>query len=100
MSVTKPLLPLDKLKTFCKKHHIAKLALYGSMLSDEFQTSSDVDLLAFFDKAHIPSLFELSALEEELSCLIGHKVDLRTPGDLSPFFKEDVFKKMRVLYEI
>lgn len=98
MSINKPQLPIDQLKKFCKKHHIVKLALYGSMLREDFTQDSDVDLLAFFDQNFMPSLCELSHMEEELTKLIGHVVDLRTPGDLSPYFKDDVFKRMKVIY--
>lgn len=98
MDNLKPHLPLEALASFCKKHHIYKLALYGSMLSDSFTKDSDVDLLAFFNQEHTPSLCELSKMQDELSVLIGHLVDLRTPGDLSPYFKDDVLKHMRVIY--
>jgi predicted nucleotidyltransferase len=98
MSVHKPQLPLDRLASFCKRHHIAKLALYGSMLTEAFKSSSDVDLLAFFDPAYQPSLGSLVEMEHELAIMIGHRVDLRTPGDLSPYFKDDVLEHMRLLY--
>jgi uncharacterized protein len=98
MSAKKPIIPKDKLPEFCHRHHIAKLALYGSMLNDEFSSHSDVDILVFFNKSYEPSLFDLVDMENELSAMIGRQVDLRTPGDLSPYFKDDVLKHMEILY--
>jgi predicted nucleotidyltransferase len=94
-------LPIDKKKItmFCEKHHIAFLALFGSILTPHFSSSSDVDVLVKFEKKHIPSLFSIVDIESELTSIIGRTVDLRTPNDLSPLFRDDVLSKAKVLYE-
>lgn len=93
--------PIDrkKITMFCKKHHIAFLALFGSILTPHFSPSSDVDVLVKFDKKHIPSLFSIVDIESELASIIGRTVDLRTPNDLSPLFRDDVLSKAKILYE-
>lgn len=74
----------DKIERFCKKHHIAYLALFGSVLTSSFSDKSDVDILVKFEKEHI--LFGLIGMESELSEFIGYSVDLKTPNDLSRYF--------------
>lgn len=78
------------LATFCQAHHICKLSLFGSQLKGTARLDSDVDLLVEFEPNHIPSLFELTRMEAEISDLIGKKVDLRTAGDLSHYFRSQV----------
>ena len=78
------------LVTFCQVHHICKLSLFGSQLKGTARLDSDVDLLVEFEPNHIPNLFELTRMEAEISDLIGKKVDLRTAGDLSRYFRSQV----------
>jgi predicted nucleotidyltransferase len=84
---------------FCEKYHINFLALFGSILTPHFSRSSDVDVLVKFEKRHIPSLFSIVDIESELSSIIGRNVDLRTPNDLSPLFRDDVLSKAKILYK-
>ena len=87
------------LAEFCQEHHIRRLALFGSALRDDFGTESDVDVLVEFERGHIPGLFGIARLERELSALFGRrKVDLRTPEDLSRYFREDVLRDAEVQY--
>jgi hypothetical protein len=88
-----------KITLFCEKHHIVFLALFGSILTPHFSRSSDVDVLVKFEKKHIPSLFSIVDIESELASIIGRKVDLRTPKDLSPLFRDAVVSKAKILYE-
>lgn len=83
---------------FCKKHHIRKLSLFGSILREDFGPESDVDVLVEFDPEHIPGLFGLSGMEIELSELLGRKADLRTPEDLSRYFREEVMASAELRY--
>lgn len=94
-------IPINKQKItkFCEKHHIDFLALFGSVLTTHFSPSSDVDVLVKFEKKHIPSLFSIVDIESELTSIIGRTVDLRTPNDLSPLFRDDVLSKAKVLFE-
>jgi len=89
----------EKLKEFCKKHHIQKLALYGSVIREDFGPESDVDVLVDFEQGQTPGFFKLFDMEDELSNIFGgRKVDLRTPQDLSPYFREKVVKSAEVQY--
>jgi uncharacterized protein len=90
---------LEELASFCKKNGIKKTAVFGSMLRDDYRPDSDVDILAEFDPAHIPTLFDLVEMEQELSRFFsGRKVDLRTPEDLSRYFRNQVVSDAEVLY--
>jgi predicted nucleotidyltransferase len=88
-----------KIGVFCKKHHIVSLALFGSILTSHFSQTSDVDVLVKFEKKHIPSLFDIVDIEEELSSIVGRKVDLKTPEDLSRYFREEVIAQAKIVYE-
>ena len=86
------------IERFCKAHHIIKLALFGSVLTDHFSAASDVDILVEFDPKHIPGLFSLVEMKEELALNIGREVDLRTPEDISKFFRKEVIQQSYLLY--
>ena len=89
----------EDLKTFCQKNHIIKLSLFGSALHGELRPDSDIDLLVEFEKGHVPGLITLAGMEIELTELLGRKVDLRTPGDLSRHFRNEVVREAEVQYE-
>ena len=91
-------LPKDKISEFCKRNHIRKLSLFGSYLRGDFGPDSDIDLLVEFEPDHIPGLITLSGMEIELSEIIGRKVDLRTPEDLSRYFRKEVVELAKVQY--
>ena len=91
-------LPKDEIEKFCRKHHIRKLSLFGSALSGDLGLNSDIDLLVEFDRDHIPGLIRLAGMEIELSEVLGRKVDLRTPQDLSRYFRQDVLDSAEVQY--
>jgi|WetSurMetagenome_2_1015567.scaffolds.fasta_scaffold298182_3 uncharacterized protein len=87
-----------ELSTFCKRHHIKSLALFGSILRDDFKPESDIDVLVEFEKGQTPGFLALADIEQELSILLGgRKVDIRTPQDLSPYFRDRVLKEAEVL---
>jgi predicted nucleotidyltransferase len=88
----------SKIQNFCKKYHIAYLALFGSVLSPNFAKNSDVDILVKFEKEHTPHLFNMIKMESELSDIIGYPVDLKTPNDLSPYFRADVLTHAKTIY--
>ncbi|HKC63561.1 MAG TPA: nucleotidyltransferase family protein, partial [Pyrinomonadaceae bacterium] len=84
---------------FCRRNHIVKLSFFGSVLRDDFSPASDIDVLVEFDPEHIPGLFRLARMERELSALLGNrKVDLRTPKDLSRYFRDEVIASAEVQY--
>lgn len=89
---------IQKIRRFCLKNHIRKLALFGSVLTNHFRKKSDVDILVEFDSKHIPGLIGISELEYELQEIVGRQVDLRTPKDLSLHFRNDVITGAYHLY--
>lgn len=91
------IIPKQEISEFCKRHHVRKLALFGSAISDDFGPDSDVDILVEFEEGHIPG-FAFFGMEEELSSLIGRKVDLNTPKFLSRYFREKVVEEAEVQY--
>jgi hypothetical protein len=83
--------PTDRIALFCQRNGIARLALFGSVLRDDFGPESDVDVLVEFEPGCTPGFFKLIEMEEELSALLGgRQVDLRTPADLSRYFRDAV----------
>ncbi len=82
---------------FCRRHHIRKLALFGSVLRSDFGPESDIDVLVEFEPGHVPGLAFLS-MEDELSKILGRKVDLNTPGFLSPHFRDRVLSEAEIQY--
>ncbi len=92
-------IPREKIADFCRKHGIRRLAIFGSALREDFHPDSDVDMLVEFEPDRIPTLFDLAGMEQELSALLGgRKVDLRTPGDLSRYFRRRVMEEAEVQY--
>lgn len=96
------MLPLQidraQMAEFCRKHHVRKLAFFGSVLRDDFRPDSDVDMLVEFEPEHMPGL-AFFAMEAELSEMLGRKVDLNTPQFLSPYFRDKVVAEAEVQYE-
>jgi predicted nucleotidyltransferase len=91
--------PNQELASFCRRHHIRRLAFFGSVLRDDFSPDSDVDVLVEFEPASVPGLFGLARMERELATLLGgRKVDLRTPEDLSRHFRQSVLDEAEVQY--
>ena len=89
----------DKIAEFCKKHHIQRLAIFGSSLRKDFGPESDVDILVNFEPGQTPGFFRLFEMEDELSRLLGvRKVDLLTPQDLSRYFRDKVVEGAEVQY--
>ncbi len=90
----------DRIAEFCRKNHIRRLSLFGSVLRDDFRPDSDVDVLVDFEPGHVPGLLGLARMERELSELFeGRRVDLRTPADLSRYFRDEVLSTARIQYD-
>ena len=91
--------PKKQLVAFCQAYHIQRLAIFGSALRSDFDENSDIDVLVEFEPDHIPGLFAIAKMERELSVLFGgRKVDLRTPNDLSRYFRQRVLDEAEVQY--
>ena len=82
---------------FCRRHHVRRLALFGSVLRDDFTPESDVDVLVEFEPGLVPGL-RFFSMEEELSTILGRKVDLNTPGFLSRYFRDRVLAEAETQY--
>lgn len=92
-------IPREKIAEFCQRHHIRKLSLFGSVLREDFRPDSDIDFLVEFEPGKTPSFFELFRMETELSQMLeGRKIDLRTPNELSPYFRDRVMASALVQY--
>jgi uncharacterized protein len=90
-------IPQEKITAFCQKHHIRKLAFFGSILRDDFRPDSDIDVLVEFQPGFTPGL-SFFAMQAELSEILGRKVDLNTPKFISAYFRDEVQKEARVAY--
>jgi predicted nucleotidyltransferase len=90
--------PKEKIADFCRRHHIRKLSFFGSVLREDFRPESDVDVLVEFEPGQVVGLIRLAGMEIELSEILGRKVDLRTPADLSRYFREEVLQSAEVQY--
>lgn len=92
-------IPREKIEEFCRRNHIRRLSLFGSVLREDFGPESDIDVLVEFEKGHVPGFFRLFDMEEELSTILGgRKVDMRTPEDLSRYFRDEVTSSAEVQY--
>jgi len=99
MSVNVKIAP-EALADFCRRNHIRRLALFGSVLREDFGPDSDVDVLVEFEPQARVGLFELYDMEQELSALLGgRKVDMNTPKSLSKYFRDEVFTQAQVQYD-
>ena len=99
MTEAKINLPSQKIADFCKENHIAKLSLFGSVLRDDFRMDSDIDFLVEFEPGKAPGLISYCRMERELAEIIGcQKVDLRTPQELSKYFRDEVLAQAEVHY--
>src|SRR5947209_6046158 len=89
----------EALKSVCRRYYIRRLSLFGSVLKGTDSAESDVDLLVEFEPGKTPGLLRLAQIEFELAELLGgRRVDLRTPGDLSPYFRDEVLQSAEVQY--
>jgi len=89
----------EKIADFCRRYHIRKLALFGSVLRDDFRPDSDIDMLVEFEPGATPGLIRLAGMEIELTEMLGRKVDLRTPAELSRYFRQEVVGMAEVQYD-
>ncbi|MBN1287478.1 MAG: nucleotidyltransferase family protein [Anaerolineae bacterium] len=91
-------IPKEAIADFCRRHHIRKLALFGSVLRGDFTPESDVDVLVEFEPDAIVGLFKFIEIQDELSTLLGREVDLNTAGFLSRHFRQKVLEMAEAVY--
>ena len=93
-------IPRDEVAAICRRYHIRTLALFGSVLSEDFAPDSDVDVLVEFEPGKTPGFFTLARIARELSPLLGEReIDIRTPQDLSRYFRDEVVSTAFPVYE-
>lgn len=97
--------PEARIAEFCQRNGVARLAVFGSILREAtregeygFRPSSDVDMLVEFLPGRTPGLLALSGMQIELSDMLGREVDLRTPQELSRYFRDEVLREARMLH--
>ena len=88
----------EALEAFCVEHGVKRLSLFGSALGDRFTAGSDLDVLVEFESGRTPGLLTMAAMELQLEALVGRRVDLRTYGDLSRYFRDQVAAGARSIY--
>ncbi len=90
----------DAIAAFCRRNSVRRLAVFGSALRDDFTPESDVDLLVEFQPGQKVSLFDMARMEIELEEIVdGHRIDLRTAGDLSARFRDEVITEAEAVYD-
>jgi predicted nucleotidyltransferase len=88
----------EHVTAFCRRHHVRKLSLFGSVLRDDFRPESDVDVLVEFEPDYRIGFLGMAGMEIELSEILGRKADLRTPAELSRYFREEVMASAEVTF--
>lgn len=91
-------LPNNSLTEFCQRHRVRRLSLFGSALRDDFGPQSDVDFVVEFEPGAVVGYLKLAEMEMEISSLLGRKADLRTPAELSRYFRDQVLAAAEPLY--
>ena len=97
MSRARIAVPQERIADFCRRHHIRRLAFFGSVLRDDFTEASDVDVLVEFEPGKVPG-FAFFRMQDELSEIIGRRVDLNTANELSKYFRDEVLSETEPIY--
>lgn len=90
-------IPREQIADFCRRHHVRRLSLFGSVLRSDFRPDSDVDVLVEFEMGFVPGL-AFFGMQEELSAILGQRVDLNTPGFLSSTFRDEALREAEEQY--
>ena len=90
-------IPREQISEFCRRHHIRRLAFFGSVLRDDFRIDSDVDVLVEFEQGHVPG-FGFIRIQRELCALLGRSIDLNTPNSLSRYIRDRVVADAEIQY--
>jgi predicted nucleotidyltransferase len=98
MSLNQMRIPRQKIKTFCQKNHIRSLSFFGSFVRNEYRVDSDIDILVEFEPEHVPG-YNSFLLVDELSRLLGRKVDLQTPAFLDSAVRQSALSEAVRVYE-
>lgn len=91
-------IPEEEIAEFCEQHGVKRLSLFGSVLRDDFGPNSDIDVLVEFHPGRTPGMFGFGQMIIELREIFGRDVDLRTPNDLSRYFRDAVLREAHLLH--
>jgi len=92
-------IPYDKLAELCQQHHIRKLALFGSVLRDDFGPDSDVDVLVEFEPGARMTLFDMVDIQDELGAMLERGIDLATFNGINKYVRESILRSAQTVYE-
>ena len=92
-------IPKEKIAEFCRANHIRRLALFGSVLREDFTPDSDVDVLVEFEPDRRVGMITLAGVEIDLSQLLGRRAEMHTAKGLDPYFRDEVLDLAEVQYE-
>ena len=92
-------LPVEHMRVYCERQPIRRLSVFGSYLGEHFSDDSDVDLLVEYVQDSCVTLLDMAQHEYDFTEMIGQRVDLRTPADLSRYFRDDVMQMAKSIYE-
>jgi predicted nucleotidyltransferase len=94
-------IPREQVAEFCRRHHIRKLSLFGSVLRDDFGPESDIDVLVEFEPEAMITIQDIIQMEEELTALLGRKVDLVDRSGLrNPFRRHEILNSQETIFVI
>jgi len=91
-------LPEAEIAEICRRHQVCELSLFGSAVRGEMRPDSDIDLLVDYSPGARPSLFDLIGMMNELSDLLGRKVDLGVKRALKPRYRDRILAEAQVIY--
>lgn len=93
-------LPLEAIRDYCERQPVRRLSLFGSVLRDDFTDDSDIDMLVEYIPGAKVTLLDMAQQEIDLGAIIERKVDLRTPNELSRYFRQQVIDTAVPIYEL
>ena len=90
-------IPTEGIAEICRRHRVRRMALFGSVIRDDFTPDSDVDVLIEYEPGHAGG-FEFFRMRRELIALLGREVDMHTAASLSPYFRQEVLDEAEEIY--
>jgi len=91
-------IPRDKIADFCRRNQVRRLDIFGSVLREDFEPDSDVDVLVEFEPEAQVGFMALSRMQRELATILGRPVDLVLREGLKPRIREAVLSSAEVIY--
>lgn len=98
MGKPKVIYPRESLEDFCRRYQVKRLALFGSVVRDDFRADSDVDVLISFDPAARVSFMTLGKMKRELSLIFRRPVDLVPQDGLKPAIRDEILASAQEIY--